>query len=278
MVLDTDLQGRVVVITGASRGIGRTLMEGFLALGAKVVATSRAWAGLSDLRDELNSRPDVLTVELDLRDQAQITASYRATIERFGTVDVLINNASTRQRDLFPPMGRTTILETTAANWEDMFAVNVFGALRMTQQFIQPMIANRRGSIIHISSTGVVTNADGAGAWTALRPNSREQPYMSSKAALTNMALYLADEALEFNVAVNVVMPGGTRTTGWEEQEALRRAQGLPGRVMLKPEHVAPITLYLAAQDARGTTGRLFDAVRWNEEQGYGGAEAWKAQ
>jgi NAD(P)-dependent dehydrogenase (short-subunit alcohol dehydrogenase family) len=273
--LSVDLKGRVVVITGASRGIGRALMQSFLAHGARVVATSRAWAGLGDFREELNRRPDVLTVELDLRNEAQIEASYQATIDRFGTVDVLINNASMRQRDLFPPMGRTTILETTAANWGDMFAVNVLGGLRVTRQFIKPMIAQGRGSIVHVSSTGVVSNAAGAGIWTALRPNSREQPYMASKAALTNLALYLADEVQRFNVAVNVVMPGGTRTTGWEEQEALRRAQGAPGRISLQPEHVAPIMLHLARQDASGETGRLFDAVRWNEEHGYGGAEAW---
>jgi NAD(P)-dependent dehydrogenase (short-subunit alcohol dehydrogenase family) len=273
-----DLEGRVVVITGAARGIGRALLHAFLSHDAKVVATSRAWAGLGDFRAELDSRPDVLTLNLDLRNQAQIEEAYRATIGRFGTVDVLITNASMRQRDLFPPMGRTSILETTAQNWEDMFAVNVFGVLRMTQQFIRPMIAQRRGSIIQISSTGVVMNANEAIAWTALRPNSREQPYMSSKAALTNFGLYLADEAREFNVAVNVVMPGGTRTTGFEEQEALRLAQGLPPRVMLQPEHVAPISLYLAGLDAGGETGRLIDAVRWNEEHGYGGAEAWRAQ
>jgi NAD(P)-dependent dehydrogenase (short-subunit alcohol dehydrogenase family) len=253
-------------------------MDSFLARGAGLVATSRAWAGLQELRETLDRHPDVLTVELDLRNQEQIEAAYHATIERFGTVDILINNASMRQRDLFPPLGRTPILGTTAANWEEMFAVNVLGGVRVTQQFIQPMIDRRRGSVIHISSTGVVLNHDAAGIWTALRPNSREQPYMSSKAALTNMTLYLADEVKEFNVAVNVVMPGGTRTTGWEEQEAMRQAQGLPARVMLLPEHVSPLALYLATCDASGETGRLFDAVKWNEEHGYGAAEAWRAQ
>jgi NAD(P)-dependent dehydrogenase (short-subunit alcohol dehydrogenase family) len=274
---DIDLRGRVAVITGASRGIGHALMDSFLARGARVVATSRMWAGLHELRESLDRNPDVLTVELDLRNEEQFEAAYRATIERFGTVDILINNASMRQRDLFPPLGRTAILGTTVANWEEMFAINVLGGIRLTQQFIQPMIERRRGSVIHISSTGVVLNPEAPGIWTALRPNSREQPYMSSKAALTNRALYLADEVKEFNVFANVVMPGGTRTTGWEEQEAVRHAQGLPPRVMLRPEHVSPLALYLATNDASGETGRLFDAVEWNEEHGYGAAEAWRA-
>jgi NAD(P)-dependent dehydrogenase (short-subunit alcohol dehydrogenase family) len=270
-----ELDGKVVVITGASRGIGRALMQSLLERGARVVATSRAWSGLDDVRRELDRRPDVLTVDVDLEDEAQIEAAYAATIQRFGTIDVLINNASMRQRDLYPPMGRTSILDTTPAEWEAMFRVNVFGSLRITQQFITPMMAQRRGSIIHISSTGVVMNAAGFGNWTALRPNSREQPYMSSKAALTNFALYLADEVQDFNIAVNVVMPGGTRTTGWDEQEAIRRAQGSPPRVFLRPDHVAPIALHLAGQDAGGETGRLFDAVLWNGENGFGGPDAW---
>jgi NAD(P)-dependent dehydrogenase (short-subunit alcohol dehydrogenase family) len=274
--LPVDLKGRVVVITGAARGIGRALMYAFLEQNARVVATSRAWAGLGELRADLDRRPNVLTFDLDLRDQLQIEACYRAVIERFGAVDVLIANASMRQRDLFPPMGRTTILDTAAEHWEDMFAVNVFGVLRFIRQFIPSMVARRRGSVILISSTGVVMNAEGTSAWTALRPNSREQPYMASKAALTNFGLYLADELRESNIAVNVVMPGGTRTTGFEEQEAIRRAQGLPARVMLQPEHVSPLTLYLARQDATGETGRLIDAVLWNEEHGFGGPEAWR--
>jgi 3-oxoacyl-[acyl-carrier protein] reductase len=273
-----DLDGRVVVITGAARGIGRALMYAFLGRGAKVVATSRAWAGLDGFRADLDSRPDVLTLNLDLRNQTEIEAAYRATVERFGTVDVLIANASMRQRDLFPPMGRIGILETAAKHWEAMFAVNLFGVLRMTQQFIQPMLAQRRGCIILVSSTGVVMNAEGATAWTALRPNSREQPYMASKAALTNFGLYLADEVREFNIAVNVIMPGGTRTTGFEEQEAIRRTQGLPARVMLQPEHVAPLALHLAEQETGAETGRLIDAMLWNEEHGLGGQEAWRAQ
>jgi NAD(P)-dependent dehydrogenase (short-subunit alcohol dehydrogenase family) len=273
-----DLDGRVAVITGAARGIGRALMQSFLDHGARVVATSRAWAGLDGLRSELDARPYVLTLDLDLRDQAQVEAAYRATIERFGTVDVLINNASMRQRDLFPPFGRVAILETDPADWAAMFEVNMLGSVRLTQQFIRPMVEQRRGSIIHISSTGVVMNENGPSAWTALRPNSREQPYMASKAALTNFGLYLADEVREFNIAVNVVMPGGTRTTGFEEQEALRREQGLPPRVFLQPEHVLPIALHLAGQDATGESGRLFDAVRWNEEHGLGGPDAWKAE
>src|SRR5207247_4569737 len=106
------------------------------------------------------------------------------------------------------PAGSVNTQEAKPADFERMYAVNVFGTLRVTQQFIQPMIEHRRGSIVSVSSSGSAIDSGGTGVWTALRPNSREQPYMSSKSALMNFSLYLADEVKEHNIAVNVIFPG----------------------------------------------------------------------
>jgi 1,1a-dihydroxy-1-hydro-9-fluorenone dehydrogenase len=244
--------------------------------GAKVVASDKSWAGAEAFRKELDANPNALTVEMDVREDAHVDRAFNETIDRFGTVDVLINNAGMRQRDLYPPTGRSTVLAGSVADWERMYAVNVFGTLRVTQRFLTPMLERRRGSVINVSSNGTVLNAAGKGVWTALRPNSREQPYMSSKSALLNMTLYLADEIREFNIAVNAFYPGHTRTTGSEEQEAARRAQGTHGPIPLEPEHAVPLMLFLAYQDASGESGKVWEAVAWNEEHGYGGPEAWR--
>jgi 1,1a-dihydroxy-1-hydro-9-fluorenone dehydrogenase len=271
-----DVRGRVVVITGAARGLGRAYTEGFRKAGARVVATDLSWEGAGDFRDELNGSKNVLTGEMDVRNDAQVEAIYTATIDRFGTVDALINNAGMRQRDLYPPAGRVTTLQAKPGDFERMYAVNVFGTLRVTQQFIKPMLEQRRGSIVSVSSSGSAIDSGGSGLWTALRPNSREQPYMSSKSALMNWNLYLADEVKEFNIAVNVIFPGHTRTTGSVEQELARRALGNRGPVPLDPEHAVPLVMYLSQQDASGETGKVFDTVRWNAEHGYGDADEWR--
>ena len=271
-----DLKDRVAVITGGARGMGRAYVRAFLSAGAKVVATDRSWSGADEFREELKSNDkNVLIADMDVTEDAQIDQTYQATLDKFKTVDILVNNAAMRSRDLYPPKGRATTLETKDSDWERLFKVNVFGALKVIRRFIKPMIEKRKGSIISVVSSGILNHSHGGG-YAALRPNSMEMPYMSSKAALATLSFYLADEVKQFNVAVNIIIPGHTRTTGFDEQNRARlEAGGKPGPLPVMPEHVTPLVLNLASQDATGITGRMFDAMQWNIEHGLGGHEKW---
>ena len=271
------MNGKVVVITGGARGIGRAYTHAFLEAGAYVVSTDRHWTGVEPLDAALTKNgKHVLTADMDVTDDAQIDAVFAQAMERFGTIDVLINNAALRQRELFPPTGRTTTLETKDSDWLKSFGVNVFGALKVTRRFIKPMIAQKRGSIINTVSSGILNFSRG-GAYEALRPNSLEMPYQASKAALATMSFYLADEVRKDNVAVNVMIPGHTRTTGFDEQNKARMALGTMrvGPLPVVPEHMVPLALFLAAQDASTNTGKMFDVEVWNREHGHGGHERW---
>lgn len=271
-----DLKDRVAVITGGARGMGRAYVRAFLSAGAKVVATDRSWSGADEFREELKSNDkNVLIADMDVTEDAQIDQTYQATLDKFKTVDILVNNAAMRSRDLYPPKGRATTLETKDSDWERLFKVNVFGALKVIRRFIKPMIEKRKGSIISVVSSGILNHSHGGG-YAALRPNSMEMPYMSSKAALATLSFYLADEVKRFNVAVNIIIPGHTRTTGFDEQNRARlEAGGKPGPLPVVPEHVTPLVLNLALQDASGITGRMFDAMQWNIEHGLGGHDKW---
>jgi NAD(P)-dependent dehydrogenase (short-subunit alcohol dehydrogenase family) len=271
------LQDRVVVITGGARGMGRAYTLAFLAAGARVVSTDRSWNGAEPIDETLtDGGKNVLIADMDVTNDAQIDRVFADTLERFGTVDVLINNAAVRQRDLFPPHGRVTTLETKDSDWEKSFGVNVFGALNVMRRFVRPMIGQRRGSILNTVSRGILNHSHG-GAYVAMKPDSQEMPYMSSKAALASLSFYLADEIKEHNVAVNALIPGHTRTTGFDEQNLARFANGGKhvGPQPLVPEHIVPIALHLAAQE-RFITGKLFHVMQWNVEHGLGGAERWK--
>ncbi len=274
MPSDSELEGRVVVVTGAARAMGRAHTEAFLAVKAKVVAADVSWDNCEDFRTQLEANPNALPLDMDVTNNVQIDQGYEATLTRFGTTDVLINNAALLNLGGTRP--QATTLETLDEDWTRIFGVNVFGTLKVTRRFIKPMIEKRRGSVINVVSSGVLHFAHGGG-FTALRPNSREMPYMSSKAALLTMSFYLGDEVRADNVAVNAIMPGHS-THGWfNERARARMAQGRPpGFRPVKPQHAVPIVRFLATQDTSGVTGKLLDVVTWNQEHGLGRYEDWE--
>ena len=202
---------------------------------------------------------------MDLTIDSHVKRVYQRAIERFGTIDVIVNNAAMRPRDIYAPTGQTTILDTEISDWWRMFDANVFGAFRVIKTFVPTMLEKQRGSIINVSSTGP-------------GPHSLEGPYQPSKAAKTTMSHYLAHELKPYNIAVNVLLPGFTRTTGSDEQSAARAAAaGVAGPPLrrLRADSGVPLALYLAQQDASGETGGTFNVMRWNEEHGLGGFETW---
>jgi 3-oxoacyl-[acyl-carrier protein] reductase len=154
-----------------------------------------------------------------------------------------------------------------------MFDTQVFGAVRVIKAFVPQMAARRKGSVINV----------GSGGWRGEGRASREMPYKSAKAALCDLTFYLSHEMKPHNVAANVLLPGHTSSSGSIEQEnsraAIRRlldpeaAPHLPLR--FRPEHVTPLALFLAQQDASGVTGEELSALAWNEANGFGDREAW---
>jgi NAD(P)-dependent dehydrogenase (short-subunit alcohol dehydrogenase family) len=96
------LAGKVVVVTGGGRGIGRAIVEGFLREGSNVVVLERNWDDIGVWKNELDRRPDALPLTVDVTNDKHLATAYQATIERFGTVDVICNNAGFRQRDVSP--------------------------------------------------------------------------------------------------------------------------------------------------------------------------------
>jgi NAD(P)-dependent dehydrogenase (short-subunit alcohol dehydrogenase family) len=270
-VSEQDLEDRVVVITGAARGMGQAYTEAFASHGAYVVGLDRAWPA--------SVPPGVLALTCDVTSPDDVARACQTTMQQFGRIDVLVSNAAMRQRDLYPPHGAATVLETSQSDWQRMFEVNVFGVLNVIRHFVPPMIDQRRGSIVNVSSGGSVGRKSDTepGTWLGRNPAFRNQPYDASKAALTNLSFYLAEELKPSNIAVNVVFPAGTRTTGSDEMVAGRAAQGIRVAPLLRPEHVIPLVLHLAVQDATGLTGRAIEAVVWNEAHGHGGTQEWLA-
>jgi NAD(P)-dependent dehydrogenase (short-subunit alcohol dehydrogenase family) len=270
-----ELAGRVVVVTGAARGMGAATARALLGAGARLVALDLSWGRINDFwsdvgafREELE-RAGALVLEGDVSSDRDVDAAYEATMARFGTVDALINNAALLQNHLFPPSGRVNVLDTSDEDWEKMLRVNVLGTLKVIRRFVRPMIEQRRGSIVNFSTSGTVPQY--------FRPGSQEQPYMASKAAILSMSIYLAEELKDKNVAVNAVFPGHSEMTGWERVDRARREMGLWTPTSRQvPEHIAPLILFLAAHDTtNGPTGHFIHADEWNVRHGAGTPASW---
>jgi NAD(P)-dependent dehydrogenase (short-subunit alcohol dehydrogenase family) len=270
------VDGRVGVVTGGARGIGRAIVEGLLAAGAKVVAADKTWDGAEGFRRQLEESGRGMALHMDVADDAALDAAYASVLERFGTIDVLVNNAALVSETLFHPRGHVQTLDTKDSDWETMFRVNVFGVVKSIRRFIRPMLEKGRGSIINVISSGVLPAHQG-GAYFGLRPWTVEMPYQATKAAVMALTFYLAEEVRTKGVAVNAIMPGHTRASWFDATARAWRQDGMVYFLRpVVPEHVTPITLFLAGQDGRGATGRLFYVPEWSYDHGYGNYAAWQ--
>lgn len=270
-----DVAGRVAVVTGGARGIGKTVAQALLKAGAKVAAADKSWVGAEDFRSELEASGRGAALTMDLADDAQLDAAYAATMDRFKTVDVLINNAALVSETLFAPLGHVKTLDTTDSDWETMFRVNVFGTVKAIRHFIRPMLEKKRGSIVNVVSSGILPVSIGGGFY-GLRPGTVEMPYQATKAAVMALTFYLGEEVRLDGVAVNAVMPGHTRAS-WFDATA-RAYQQRGGSYFMRPaiaDHVLPIMLFLSAQDGTGVAGRLYFVPDWNFDHGFGKYADW---
>ena len=259
------LTGKVAVITGAARGMGREYVRWFLREGCKVAALDQSWQDVDDFSEELNGFEEALVITGNIMSDTDLDAAYQATMDRFGAVDVLLNNASMRMRDVHPS-AVLNVLDSTDEQWVYTFDASLFGVVKTIRRFVRPMIENKSGSIINVySGSGIVG-----------RPGN--QPYGAVKAALHNFTQSLSGELAEHNIAVNSLIPGGTRSTGYAEQTRLQAEMGrVRQRPPVRPDHTAPAAVFLAQQDASTFTGQAVDALMWNEENGFGGYEAWES-
>ncbi|HWZ20837.1 MAG TPA: SDR family oxidoreductase [Ktedonobacteraceae bacterium] len=246
-----ELQDKIAVITGAGRGIGRTIALAYAKEGANLVLASRSKEALEETQamvEDLGCK--ALVAQTDIRNEDSVYNLAEQAFGFFGRVDVLVNNSGIT--------GPTTPLwNISLADWEETFAVNVTGAYLCCRAFLPAMIEKRSGSIIMISSM------------TGKRPLFGRTPYAGSKLALVGIARTLAWEVGPYGVRVNVISPGAVEgerlkrvvreiaaSQGISEDEALRQftSNSPLGRVV-PPEDIAAAAVFLASEKAASITG-----------------------
>ncbi len=240
-----SLEGKVAMITGASRGIGRAIALRLAQAGAKVVVSSRKIENVQSVADEIESAGgESLAVQAHVGRTEDVTALVAQTIETFGRVDVVVNNAATNPH--FGPL-----LTAEESQWDKIFDTNVKSVFRMCKAAVPHMEAQGGGKIVNLASTAGLRPAGGMGI------------YGVSKAAIVMLTQVLATELGHSNIQVNAIAPGVIKTRFsqmlWQTpQIAEPFLNSLPLGRFGEPADVAGLALYLASSASDYVTGAVF--------------------
>ena len=237
------LQGRVAIVTGGGRGLGRSVALAFGKQGAKVVLAARTLEEIDHVAEELRSlKKEAIAVPTDVSNEDQVNHLVKMTLEAFGTIDILVNNAGARG-----PIG--PIHQISLSDWEETLKVNLTGAFLCTKAVLPVLMEKREGKIINVATT--------------LTPRPNLTPYMVAKAGLIHFTKQLSRELKDYNIQVNVIHPGVMDTRMQEEiRKAGVKAIGTDMFERLKeegilhlPDEPAKLILFLASRAADGITG-----------------------
>jgi NAD(P)-dependent dehydrogenase (short-subunit alcohol dehydrogenase family) len=234
------LRGKVALVTGGSRGIGRAIAAAYVQRGASVFICGRNANDVGAALREIQRTDGVIYgIAGDVGRAQDVESIVGKTRERFGTIDVLVNNAS-----ILGP--REPIANYPLSAWEEVLRINLTGIFLMTRAVLPMMLERKSGSIINVTS-GV--GRQGKARWGA---------YAASKGGLEAFTQVLADEVSQSGIRVNSVNPAATRTQ--------MRAHAYPAEdpaILPTPEEITPIFIYLASDASAGVTGQSLEARDW---------------
>ena len=240
--MTAEFEGRVALVTGAARGMGLATANRFLAAGAKVAVNDVDADRIHAVASELGS--DALAVPADVADPSAIQTMIRTVTDRFGRLDVLVNNAGIVSPTKFEEIGEQ--------EWLRVLDINVNGTFRCTQAVVPAMKANAYGRIVNFSSTAGKNVSTVGGA-----------SYTTSKAAVLGLTRATAKELAPHGITVNAVCPGMIDTdmlrVAWSEEQIQTYVPSIPLGRMGQPAEVAELVCFLASERAGYITGAALD-------------------
>ncbi len=246
------LKDKVAIITGGGSGIGKAIAHAFANEGAAVVVAARNFSRLEEVAKEIKSRGGKATaIQTDISDQKQVQRMVAQTLDEYGQIDILVNNAA------LATFNNADVVDMNLDNWHDLLAVNLTGTMLCAREVLKSMIPRRSGNIINISSVAGISGLP------------KESPYSVTKWGLIGFTETLAIEAGKHNIRVNCISPGATRTKefeGWVKDSA--KDAGISYEEMMgkitdnnalkrigEPSEIATCAVFLASDDSSAITG-----------------------
>jgi 3-oxoacyl-[acyl-carrier protein] reductase len=236
-------EGRIALVTGASRGIGAAIAKRLAAEGATVIAAARTVDALEAVVSDIRAAGGNATASpLDLADPGSIEAAAKAAIAAHGEVHVLVNNAGVTEDTLILRMSRDA--------WDKVLSTNLTGVFLLTQAIVKSMVRKRYGRIVNVTSV------------VGLMGNAGQANYAASKAGLIGLTKSVARELASRNITCNAVAPGfiATAMTDRMTDEAKAKLSGeIPLERLGTPDDIAAAVAFLASEEASYVTGTVLN-------------------
>ena len=237
------LTGKVAIVTGAGRGIGKTIALGLADAGADVVACARSIDDIEDTASKIRDKgSQALAIPTDVKDVDQVTIMLNKTLDSFGKVDILVNNAG-------GGTGPSDFLQMTLEQWEKDISQNLTSVFVCTNVIGKQMVQQKSGNVINMSSV------------VATGPFGTFANYSAAKAGIINFTQTLAVQWAKHNIRVNAIAPGYIETARlakrYEENPELRQrvVERIPMGRLGKPEEIIGAAIYLASDASSYVTG-----------------------
>ncbi|MBD1373461.1 SDR family oxidoreductase [Hazenella sp. IB182357] len=238
-------ESQVVMITGATKGLGKALTWAFAKAGAKLAVSARGQDGLDELARQLKRQGvEVLAVQGDMANNRDVDRFVAMTEKKFGQIDVLINNAS-----IFGPSPSPYLLDFPEEDFLEVLRINSMNPFLVTKRVLTGMLIREQGVIINVTSEAGRTGFAGWGA------------YGISKFALEGLTQTWADELDETGIRIYMVDPG--------EMDTDMHALAVPDcdYELNDPQAITPVFLYLASKEAKYLSGERIEATKWLAER-----------
>lgn len=248
--ISVDLNGRVAIVTGAGRGLGRAMAEALAQSGCHVIATAAQTP--NEIETLASNDPGrIVPLVADVSRPADCASSVETALSRFGRLDILVNNAGRGMRTISRRfmVEPSRFWEADVNAWRNLIDTNVNGPFLMARAAVPVMLRAGWGRIINVSMNFSTMRRRGF------------SPYGPSKAALESMTTIWAQELDGTGVTVNAILPGGATKTGMIPDEVPATIE----KRLLDPRVIVPPLLYLASSQSDGVTGKRFIGTSWPE-------------